>query len=446
MCPTIFVGHIIFCIKILAIIIGILEIFMKLTHDQTIAYEAMISGSNTFITGSGGTGKSYVINKYIEYCNKNDKNIIVAAPTGIAALNINGATLHRIFGLPLSPIIDKPTYIPEVLKTADVILIDEISMCRIDIFDRVASLIINANKQREKYNKNRIQLIVCGDFFQLPPVITDNDRSILETFYNKNLGKGFAFQSWYWSQMNFITIQLNDVVRQTDNEFVHYLNMIRYGDSRAIPYFNNKSIKIPKAGSIILCGTNKTAKLNNLNKLNELKTPRKIYLAKETGELRESDKYTDSDLELREGARIITLINDTEDKFKNGSLGTILKLHNDYITVDIDDGGIVDIHKYTWEIKNYKLNNKKLKSEVVATFTQIPVKLAYAITIHKSQGQTYSKVILNPYCWDHGQLYVALSRIKSIDSLNLESQIQSRFLVVSDTVKYFYSQLMKGSI
>lgn len=415
-------------------------------NEQENAFNIMKSGKNVFLTGDAGTGKSYVLNEYIKYCESKFKNIVVTAPTGMAAINIKGVTLHRALSIPTEPLVEKIKELPDVLKYADVFVIDEISMCRIDLFDYIAKVIFIITNHRRKRGMKDIQIILTGDFFQLPPVITERDKEILEQYYGRKIKHGFAFQSQYWKNFNFINIVLKTIVRQDNLEFSRYLNMARMGNFRALKYFNDNSKKTEIENAVFLCGTNKMVKAKNELEYNKIDNPEFIYEAKIEGELNESDKAVDDELKLKVGTRVMTMVNDIEERYMNGSLGTILELNDNIIVVKMDNGETVSIHRYKWVIEEYCIvkdnsDNIKIEKKEIASFEQFPLKLAYAITIHKSQGQTYDAVNLSPYCWDCGQLYVALSRVRNINSLHLTQFIKNNFLISSIDVINFYRKI-----
>lgn len=427
-----------------------------LTKGQRIALQALESGRNVFLSGEAGTGKSYVLNQFL--AKNTRKNILVCAPTGIAAINVNGSTLHRVFGVPIEPIgpTKNPMKTSETVQKADIIIIDEISMCRFDCFEYVAKAIKLAEKEAqnkeyakaEKLHREPItlppkQLIVVGDFFQLPPVITDKDRPVLENYWGRimNVGDGFAFQAPMWSTFDFVTIVLDEVMRQKgDLDFVANLNCIRRGDKSAIAWFNAQSAQKVQKG-IHLCSTNKAAEQINLQEAAKLKGFPRTYTADITGIVNASDKPTSDALTLKKGMQVMSLINDPENRYQNGSLGIITDL--DFSGVEVDFGGQkIEISKHSWDIIDYQIIEKngesKVEKTVIGIFRQLPLKIAYAITMHKSQGQTYDAANIHPSCFASGQLYVALSRIKSIKSLYLTKKIQPENLITAEAVLNFY--------
>jgi len=428
-----------------------------LNQSQRKALEILESGRNVFLSGEAGTGKSFVLNYFLEKNSR--KNILMCAPTGIAAINVHGSTLHRVFNVPMEPISPQknPTKASETVQEADIIVIDEISMCRFDCFEYVAKSIKLAEKQaQEKENKKalserrepvqvkRKQLIVVGDFFQLPPVITDKDRRVLNNYWEKHMhiGDGFAFQAPMWQEFNFNTVMLDEPMRQQGEiEFVTNLKKMRHGDSSAIEWFNKNSNPKMQKG-IYLCATNKIAEQVNLQESEKIKRPSKDYEAVITGQVTETDRVTSSILTLKVGMQVMALINDAEKHYQNGTLGTIKRMHDNFVEVDFGNGSI-DIYQNTWEIIDYKIvptstGENNVEKIVIGTFKQLPLKIAYAITMHKSQGQTYESANIAPYCFASGQLYVALSRIKSIKKLHLTAEIKKEHLIFSEDVLNFY--------
>jgi ATP-dependent exoDNAse (exonuclease V) alpha subunit len=347
-----------------------------------------------------------------------------------------------MFGLkpePIEPGKNLPK-IREEIKEADIIIIDEISMCRFDVFDYVCRYIQKAQENSER----KKQLIVVGDFFQLPPVIKQEEWNTLRKLWGETLQEteGFAFEAQIWKEMNFQTIILKEVIRQKgDHLFVEHLNKIRLGDCSAIEWFNQHTAVEEQKG-VYLCNKNGLAKTINKQKILELNEQVVKYRGKIEGKV--SDCPTEENLELCVGARVMSVVNDNGGHYQNGSLGTVEKLSETSVIVQFDNGYKKELKDYTWEYFDYhvlqdvKTGKMLLEKTVIGTFKQIPLKIAFAITVHKSQGQTYDSANFIPDCFAKGQLYVALSRVACSDALYLEQKINKKDLIVSEKVKEFY--------
>lgn len=421
------------------------------TQDQLSALELLRSGKNIFITGGAGTGKSYLLKKFIEECEAHDKSILVTAPTGIAAKNINGATLHRTFFLPLgliSPKIleddpkleqSKQEKRRKLLKYADILVIDEISMCRGDIFAFIADLLLD---QRD--NNHEIQLVLCGDFSQLPPVISSNEKKSFESLFPTN-PRGWAFLTDQWKLLNIYTIELHQIVRQDNPLFANALNQIRYGNKDGLKYINEHRARSEIENAISICGRNRHAGYINESKLDLISSPSKTYDIKIKGEVKTSDICCDEHLTLKEGARVIVLINDRNgEQYQNGSFGTVTKLFDDKVKILLDDETYADIPLNTWEIYGYEPDplSEKIKKIVIGTYQQLPLRLGWAVTVHKAQGATYKSVnIETTSFWEVGQMYVALSRCKQIERMYYKNDLSEFSLKSSIEAIRFNSSL-----
>lgn len=405
---------------------------MALTKKQQEALDLMRSGANVFLSGEAGTGKSYVLREFLERTNR---KVVVCAPTGIAAINVAGSTLHRTFAIPQEPILPgREAKSREIIEKCDTIVIDEISMCRFDAFEFVAKSIRESEERT-----GAKQLIVIGDFLQLPPVITDKDRKILVEGWGKDtVGDGFAFKAPAWDTFGFRMVVLDEVVRQRGNlDFVTKLNAVRRGNEAALAWFNQNHAQEKQKG-ICVCPLNREIDEINRAEINKLKTRKKTYTADVYGTVGPNDKPTADALMIKPEMRVMTLINDTDGRFQNGSLGTVIKTNHDSVNVVFDDGCTAEIQPYKWSVYDYEIKNGEVKKTEIGSFTQIPLKPAYAVTIHKSQGQTYDSVNIKPSCFAPGQLYVALSRCKEIEKLHLLSPVKPKDLKTSLDVLKFY--------
>lgn len=461
---------------------------MELTLSQQAAYKAYQNGLNLFITGKGGSGKSFLTSQIVASAKNDNKNVLVCAPTGLAALNVGGVTIHRQFRIApglITPegsartiqslvadyierglIVDKrkdrgskgKKNIMDILVSTDIIVIDEISMCRCDLFSHVGATIIAANQLRQEINEAReeedrkskkkvelllpIQVIVVGDFYQLPPILTDRESAAFHTFYKSV----FAFKSPLWRELNIQTIELRESMRQKDKRFLSCLDSIREGNNPQLEILKECLNKSDNK-AITLCGTNKQAHSINAGQLSKLKGEEMEYEAIVDGKVDAGDWQCDPILRLKVGARVIMLSNDKDKRWINGTAATIDRLGDDKITIRLDDNETAEVERYTWSINEvsvveYKDNDGKvkkgLKSIVKATIVQFPMKLSWAISIHKSQGQTFENLnvnIDNIFC--EGQLYVALSRCKSLKGLHITGEIAEDKVMVSEEVREF---------
>ena len=422
----------------------------SLTKSQQNAFNLFKKGVNIFLTGKGGSGKSFLTRLIIEWCQDNGKSVMVCAPTGVAAQNIQGSTIHRAFKASVGIIDTKGSMssnkrcfdgkVIKKLKKTSVIVIDEISMVRADLFCYVANTILFVEKEFKK----KIQLMVVGDFFQLPPVLVKEEQPAYEGLYGNAL---FAFQSPQWGQLKLQTVVLVESMRQSDRKFVAALDHIREG----IPDFEVLSecqADKEDLSAITICGTNKEAfNINdkNLRKLTKNGAKERTYAAEVSGSLSPSEWPTEKELRLCEGARVIMLNNDPDGRWVNGSFATVKEFEegNERMRVAIENGDTVEIERYTWKIMEYQLEDdergeKKLVQRERASVKQFPMKLAWAISIHKSQGQTYDKVNVNiRNIFTYGQLYVSLSRCKTLAGMRVIGELADNKVMACPEVVQF---------
>ena len=412
--------------------------FAGLTEGQQKVLDLVKSGRNVYLTGLGGTGKSYVLDKIIDWAQDCGKNVVVCAPTGIAALNVGGCTIHRALGirpsktLQIKPHIWLPADSP--LVECDLMIVDEISMCRMDLFDYLSEALRKAGVERERSGRDVCQLVVVGDFCQLPPVLIKEERPILEKKYGYDVRNAYPFMGIQWEAWAFQKVELTEAIRQRDADFVAALNACRVGDTKGLRWIEEHSAKARPDKAIVLCGTNEEAAKENRRCLEGLPGESLAYIGRVNGEVEDGDLPTARTLHLKRGARVMALVNDSEKTYMNGSLGNVVGYCEDGVLVRFDSGYEARILAHEWNITKPALVNGKTKMETVGTFTQIPLKLAYAMTIHKAQGQTFQAASIYPRCWDPGQLYTALSRLTSIEGLHLAHACSDKFLIASDDV------------
>ena len=412
--------------------------FEGLTSGQQKVFDLVRTGKNVYLTGLGGTGKSYVLSRIIEWAKDSKREVMVCAPTGIAALNVGGSTVHRALRIDPSRTlkINPYPYIPKdsPILECDLMIVDEISMCRLDLFDYLSSVLHKAESIRSKDGKPCCQLVVVGDFCQLPPVVPKEERSILHAKYGFDVRGGYPFMGREWQSWHFEKVELTEAIRQRDASFVAALNACRVGDTRGVQWIEEHAAKKPEKNAIVLCGTNAQANSENDKRLSALPGDSTVYVCKISGEVTTKDMPTAKRLSLKPGARVMALVNVSETSYMNGSLGTVLACQKDSVIVNFDGLGVSKVACHTWEVTLPKLIDGKIKNEVIGTFEQIPLKLAWAITIHKSQGQTFDAAVIYPRCWEEGQLYTALSRLTRIEGMYLAHPCSDSFLKTSQDV------------
>ena len=402
---------------------------------RSIFNEMEYTNKNIFITGKAGTGKTTLL----EYFRINSKkNFVILASTGISAIKAKGKTIHSFFLFPPRILINEKVkrLRNNVIKNIDTILIDECSMIRCDLLDAIdQSLRLNRNSEQ---SFGGVQIILLGDIHQLPPVIRENERDIFDNFYPNG---HYFFNANCYENSNINTYELTKIYRQKDAEFIDILSKIRSGnvtDTDLMP-LNNKVISESSNilyETIILSPTNRKVDSINSANLKNINSEIFSYKSSETGEFKE--KPADEVLELKVGAQVMLIKNDSKSpkRWVNGSIGIVTDLTTNSIHLKIKDK-VHKITKDTWEKFDYIIKDGQVLHEVVATFTQYPIKLAWAVTIHKSQGQTFEKVIidLDRGSFAHGQTYVALSRVTSLEGLFLTRPINISDILYNNDLK-----------
>ena len=412
---------------------------------------ALESNKNLYLTGKAGSGKTTFL-KYLRKVSK--KEMAVVAPTGVAAVNAGGQTIHSFFKIEPSLYVpgDKrlrvkaPAGDPDqstifeifqysrdrvnIMRNLELLVIDEISMVRADLLDVVDTLLRVYRNNQAPFGG--VQVILIGDTFQLPPVVVGEEKDLLYRFYDSE----FFFSAKVIQRCKPLYIELKKIYRQNERDFIDLLNRVRVGqmipddfralNSRLNPGFNPGE----RDKYIILATTNNTVASVNDKKLEELQTPLKTYMAVVDGEFPLNSRPTDTELRLKVGSQVMFVKNNWEKRYYNGKIGTITELKEDEVKVEVDTGHgerkIITAQREQWQNKTYSWDEKekKIVEKIIGTFTQFPLRLAWAITVHKSQGLTFEKVIADiGSSFASGQAYVALSRCTTMNGLVLTSPI-----------------------
>lgn len=410
-----------------------------------------------FLTGKAGTGKTTFLNDFVS---KTRKKHVVVAPTGIAAINAGGVTVHSMFGLPLKTFL--PTTDPvdgqyainiqqlmphfkyrkdklKILRELELVIIDEVSMLRADVLDMIDFSLRAVRRNQEPFGG--VQMLFIGDLFQLPPVV--RNEHILSSHYSSP----FFFDSKVLKTLPIITLELMKVYRQKDEGFVKMLNAIRDGDREKIDFkkLNERyqpDFEADDEQYIHLTSHNRIAENINRKKLDEIKADSYFYKAQVYGDFNENQFPNEQELELKVGAQVMFIRNDSshEKKYYNGKLAQIVRLTEDEIWVQLEGSDDhYQIKKEVWERKVYSIDaEKNIQQDVLGSFEQFPIRLAWAVTIHKSQGLTFDNVIIDAgKSFASGQVYVALSRCRSLEGIVLKSKIQPHVIFKDDRVLGF---------
>lgn len=402
---------------------------------------------NLFITGRAGTGKSTLLQLFR---NTTKKKVAVLAPTGIAALNVRGQTLHSFFGFPPKMISRKDIHKrrnARLYRNLQMIIIDEISMVRADMLDNIDAFLRINRDINEPFGG--VQMIFFGDLFQLPPVVaSDYERAYFTNTYESP----YFFSAQIIQQgFEFAMIELHTVYRQDERHFIRLLDNIRLNnmDYDDLEDLNQRNLPIPDDKSFFITLTSRNQIANQINQLalRKLDSEPFTFAASVTGEFQSRLFPTDSVLSLKAGAQVMFVKNDPQKRFVNGTIGKIVSLEHDKIVIALmgNDEQIryIDLEKLEWEIMKYAQdpdNASTIKAKTIGTFKQYPIKLAWAITIHKSQGKTFDRAIIDMGggAFEYGQTYVALSRCRTLEGIFLKRPIHPKDIMVDGRVSEFY--------
>ena len=419
---------------------------VSLSPEQQAVYDRIeTTRDNIFVTGRAGTGKSTLLN-YLSW--NTSKQLVISAPTGVAALNVGGQTIHSLFRLPIGVIadheLDQSAELKKLLNTIDTLVIDEVSMVNADLLDAIDRSLRQA-RQRKNEAFGGVQVVLFGDPYQLAPVPGEGDE---RAYFADRYDSMWFFDAKVWDETDLTIYELSTIHRQHEDEFKRMLNAVRHGyvTAEIAGRLNEVGARpAPTDGAITLATTNGTVTRINATELARL--PGRVLTARAeiNGEFGGRAYPADEALELKVGARVMFLRNDVggeSQRWVNGSVGTVLKIDTT-VWVEID-GERHEVKPAVWEKfkYNYSPLTKSLRKDVVAEFTQFPLRLAWAVTIHKSQGKTYDRAIvdLGQRSFAPGQTYVALSRISELEGLYLTRPLRPSDIIVDENVVRFMSR------
>lgn len=431
---------------------------IKIDNIWKKAFELIKKGKNLFITGKAGTGKTTLLKEVVSCLKEENKVVAVTAPTGVAAHNAEGVTLHSLLRLPLNP------YLPgikipklyslndeerRIVRNLDVLIIDEVSMVRCDMMDAADDILRHYRSRKEPFGG--VQIVMFGDLYQLMPVAVEEDEKELTKYYKSF----YFFGSNVMKKLDYLMLELKTIYRQDDRSFVNLLNTIREGklplaEQKKLDQLYRSKYKEPKGSrQIIITTHNWKSRWLNQKKLDAMSKREREYKAYIDGYFPRPEYPTNYNLRLKVGARVMFLRN-MDGIYYNGMLGTIVSLSDHDIVVKTDnDGRDINVERDRWDFERYHLNKKtkELEIEKIGSFVQYPLKLAWAITIHKSQGLTFENVVIDAgKAFAAGQVYVALSRCRQFNKIVLMSKITPKAVKIDPTVAQYLKSVKREKI
>lgn len=416
---------------------------MSLTAEQQAVFDRIeLTRDHLFITGRAGTGKSTLLN-HLSW--NTEKQIVISAPTGVAALNVGGQTIHSLFRLGIGVIADheipQNAEVRKLLNTIDTLVIDEVSMVNADLMDAIDRSLRQA-RQRPLEAFGGVQVVLFGDPYQLAPVPGDGDE---RAYFADHYRSMWFFDAKVWDETSLEIVELTEVHRQHDDEFKFMLNAVRFGmvTKEIADRLNGAGARpAPTEGAITLATRNDS--VNRINQAALARLPGRVLSAKAeiSGDFGGRAYPADENLELKVGAQVMFLRNDADQRWVNGTVGTVTKIDST-VWVEVD-GEVHEVDPVAWEKHRYSYapESKQLTKEVIGEFTQFPLRLAWAVTIHKSQGQTYDQAVvdLGARVFSPGQTYVALSRLTTLEGLYLTRPLRPSDIIVDPAVQAFMAR------